>query len=213
MLNVVCIKVGTKYGAEYVNNLQAMVSRYLTLPHRFLCITDDAAGVNCETLPPEGGLNGWWVKLSLFRENAYGLKGHILFLDLDVVIVANIDSLIRPFDFIGLTDFEKQYNINSSVFLLRVGALPKVWSEFNPYTNQLHGDQDWISRFVSNERRWLLGLIQSYKHGVMRRQGKRDPTLYAGPREAKIVVFHGEPKPHEIGGWVEEAWKLKTVAV
>lgn len=36
---IVCIKVGQKYGAEYVNRLAAAVARHTTKPHEFLCLT------------------------------------------------------------------------------------------------------------------------------------------------------------------------------
>ena len=44
---VACLKWGTRYSADYVNNLRAMVARNLTVAHRFLCITDDPSGVEC----------------------------------------------------------------------------------------------------------------------------------------------------------------------
>ena len=82
--NVICLKWGDKYGPEYVNNLYAMVERHLTVPHRFVCLTDDTAGVNpkveCKELL-DSNLEGWWNKLSMFKEEIHDLKGTVLFLD------------------------------------------------------------------------------------------------------------------------------------
>ena len=38
MKNVLCIKWGSKYSADYVNNLYSMVERHLSLSHRFVCL-------------------------------------------------------------------------------------------------------------------------------------------------------------------------------
>lgn len=43
--NVVCMKWGTVYGPEYVNILHHMVQRNLTGPYRFICLTDNPAGL------------------------------------------------------------------------------------------------------------------------------------------------------------------------
>lgn len=53
VVNVVCMKWGTKYPALYVNNLASMVKRNLTLPYRFVCFTDDPTGLDndIETFP------------------------------------------------------------------------------------------------------------------------------------------------------------------
>ena len=40
-LNVVCVKYGTKYGADYVNKLYYGVKKHLSLPHTFTCFTED----------------------------------------------------------------------------------------------------------------------------------------------------------------------------
>lgn len=42
--NVICIKWGDKFGAEYVNSLYKMVEKNLTVPHRFVCFTDNSDG-------------------------------------------------------------------------------------------------------------------------------------------------------------------------
>ena len=44
-VNIVTLKWGTRYGAEYVNKLFASVSRNITLPFHFICFTDDNEGL------------------------------------------------------------------------------------------------------------------------------------------------------------------------
>ena len=41
---VVCVKYGTKYGANYVNRLASMVRRQSSVDVDFFCLTDDPAG-------------------------------------------------------------------------------------------------------------------------------------------------------------------------
>ena len=40
-MNFCCVFYGTKYKVEYVQNLYNMVQRNLTIPHNFVCFTDD----------------------------------------------------------------------------------------------------------------------------------------------------------------------------
>jgi hypothetical protein len=106
MKTVLCMKWGRKYGAHFVNALFAGVTRNLTPPFRFLCLTDDAGGLadGIETAPlPElpfdieaGGWQrheGTWRKIAVFRRGLAALEGPILFLDIDVVIVGGLDRL------------------------------------------------------------------------------------------------------------------------
>ena len=44
MKNVICMKWGDKFGPEYVNRLHRMVEKNLTIPHRFVCFTDNGDG-------------------------------------------------------------------------------------------------------------------------------------------------------------------------
>lgn len=197
MLTVVCIKVGNKYDARYVNKLQNMVARHLTIPHDFVCITDDFVDVNCKCILPEDEDNGWWTKLTLFKDEPYGITGPMLYLDLDIVIRENINSFVK-----GTHDFQIIQDwllpmYNSSVFYLENGARQYVWDSYiqNPESAQLNskgGDQDWITQKAKGAI-WPDEWIKSYKVNNFKEEGK-------------IVVFHGKPKPHECDGWVEKEW-------
>ena len=75
------MKWGDKYGPEYVNRLYNMTARNLTLPFKFICFTDNGAGLdkNIEVRPlPEMDLppdrERGWRKLSTFRDDI-GLSG------------------------------------------------------------------------------------------------------------------------------------------
>jgi len=102
-VNIICMKWGRLYGADYVNNLRAGVARHLHRPHRFVCFTDDAAGlgpdVEVQPLPalglPTGKNDRRWQKLAVFRKDFGGLSGTTLFLDLDLVIVDSIDAFFE----------------------------------------------------------------------------------------------------------------------
>ena len=52
-VNVLCLKWGKRYGADYVNRLYRGVSANLSRPFRFVCVTDDPSGLaaGIETAP------------------------------------------------------------------------------------------------------------------------------------------------------------------
>ena len=100
--NVICIKWGDKFGSEYVNSLYKMVEKKLTIPHRFVCFTDNPEGfmdgIEVRPLPvlnDEGLPEKAWKKLGLFTDELADLEGEALFLDLDVVIRDNIDCFFE----------------------------------------------------------------------------------------------------------------------
>lgn len=104
IVTILCMKWGNKYTASYVNKLYNMVKRHVTLPFRFVCFTDDAVGIknNIEIFPiPTLETNQilhtstkerGWNKLLTFKAPLYDITGPVLFLDLDIVIVGNIDE-------------------------------------------------------------------------------------------------------------------------
>jgi len=45
LVNVLCMKWGNKYPADYVNRLYSMVARNMQRPFRFICLTEDSVGL------------------------------------------------------------------------------------------------------------------------------------------------------------------------
>jgi len=105
MINVICVKQGTKYSADYVNRLYKMVDRNIRWtgngsitfgnPFNFYCYTDDPKGLNAPIIPIkiESGLEKWWPKidcLGMFN-NEHDIN--ILF-DLDVIILNPLQRLM-----------------------------------------------------------------------------------------------------------------------
>ncbi|MEE2861071.1 MAG: hypothetical protein VYB46_09705 [Pseudomonadota bacterium] len=96
---ILTMKWGTLYSSTDVNRLAAQVRRHLARPHRFVCFTDDAAGLEAgvEAMPlpelglPAGHSDTRWRKLALFRRDLGGLSGTALFLDLDLVVVDDLE--------------------------------------------------------------------------------------------------------------------------
>lgn len=217
----VCLKHGNKYSSEYVNKLYSMVERHSKTPHGFACITEDATGLHRDikviSLPTHVDLKGWWYKPWVFSDK-FPLDGTIIFLDLDIVIIQNIDNLwtynpgkfciIRDFNRSSIKDWDK---FNSSIFKFEKGTFSPVWTNLIKDTNvtkRLHGDQDWIfSQIKTNFSFWPDEWIQSYKWEIRDRRDvikvgfKRQFKDVANPQvdpRTKILVFHGEPKPDEV---------------
>lgn len=218
---IVCLKHGQKYDSIYVNKLYNMCKRNSKISFGFACITEDASGLNPEikhiAIPNHLSLNGWWYKPWVFS-NELPLEGTILFLDLDIVIIQNIDELwsYHPDSFCIIRDFnrsvQKDWNkFNSSIFKLTKGSHSYVWTNFIKDTSimrKMHGDQDWIfSQITKNFQFWPDQWMQSYKWEIRDRQeiirvdNKRVFKNIRSPiinQETKILVFHGDPKPSDV---------------
>jgi hypothetical protein len=167
---ILCMKWGTKYGADYVNRLYGMVRRHLRGEFRFVCLTDVSEGirgeVQCLPIPdlalPDGIPERGWKKLTTFAADLHGLEGTALFLDLDVVIVDDITPFFElPGDFRIIHDWKRPWRItgNSSVYRFELGSHPEVLERFRAE----HAD---IRARLRNEQAWLSE--------VMHQQGKLD---------------------------------------
>lgn len=194
---VVCVKWGNKYGPEYVSNLRAMVAKNLIGSYKFVCLTDDPTGLECDTMPLPGNLAGWWNKVYLFKPGLF--NGKVLYLDLDVCITGSLAPLITSHGII------KDWHLptyNSSVMVWNAGDHADIWEKFTPdIATRLHGDQDWITELGGWE------LIPTEWCVSYRSHARDNP-----PENAKVVCFHGEPKPHDYPSqWVGPIWHGKTL--
>lgn len=175
MLTVVCWKWNKNawrpiYGAYHVHLLQYLVAKHLKTKHRFVCITDDPSGLNCETLPLPHvnigeavlGKPNCFMRLWLFSREAKELLGdQVLSIDLDTIVVGDITDLVQ---FNGPLKMVKGVSApyNGSMWLLRPGELEHVWLDFNlkaaaeasRVTHYKGSDQAWISYKAPGHPTW-----------------------------------------------------------
>jgi hypothetical protein len=222
MLNVICLKHGTKYGADYVNKLRNMVARHLTIDHRFVCLTDDTSqisrGIDIIDLPNDPQVSGWWWKPYIFKKGLFPKGDTNLFFDLDMVIVNSIDKLATymPDRFVGLQDVGRVYRkfpekLGSAVMKWPSGEYSNIWEDMvADFTRvkRMHGDQDWIWSLYKDEivffpEQWIM----SYKWEIrkqselIREMGRqifaeiRNPEI---PPDTSVLAFHGTPNPEDV---------------
>ena len=195
-------------GAEYVNRLYDMVRRNLPegFSGRFVCFTDNPEGLTegiiAKPLPVDG-LTGWWNKLALFMEGVFDKGDRVLYFDLDTVIVSKLDD-IAAYDgpFAILRDYYRPKGYQSSVMAWEAGTNTEIWSEWERHGRPEieGGDQAWIEDFNA------VFLQEMFPHNFV---SYKVHCQHGIPRGARVVVFHGNPRPHEVAGnWVEKVWKV-----
>jgi hypothetical protein len=224
VVNVICMKWGTKYTFTDVNILHSMVSRHLTIPHRFICLTDDKSGINeaieCFDMPlievPKEKDVSPWRKLGMFSKEIGDLQGKAMFLDLDIVIVDNIDCFFTFSDKFTIIEnwTQKGRGIgNSSVYCFNIGEHVEVLDYYNQntveVTNRYSNEQIYLSLKIGNIDYWPDSWCKSFKRHCMPGYIIRYFTTPIKPQEVKIVVFHGNPKPEDAakGGFFGSIWK------
>lgn len=219
----------TKYAAEHVNVLRNMVQRHYSDPFEFICVTDDAAGIDprIRIIPlwddfsamrsPHGpNYPSCYRRLKIFSPEAADLIGNrFVCLDLDCVIVDDVKPVWnRPEEIVlwGKTNPTTFYNC--SMMLMTAGARRQVWDDFDPVhsplrskeTKQWGSDQGWIGyKLGPNEAMWNIGHgVYSYRNHIKSNKGRL-------PANAKIVHFHGKESPWDDGpralSWVAENYK------
>ena len=229
MKQIICMKWGTLYGPEYVNRLFAMVRSQTTGSLRFVCLTDDSAGIRSEVecLPcPDIDVDlpfklRTWRKLALWApsENLFGLEGDWLFMDLDVVITGCIDHFFeyKPEQAFIVMQNWTQINQgigNTSVFRFRVGFAPylqeNLRARFYKIRETYRNEQIFISREIHSMEFWPDEWCLLFKVHCIPKWPMRfwmPPHL---PNNALVVAFPGNPNPHEAvaGIWpLEKPWK------
>lgn len=225
----------SKFTAEHVNVLRRMVARNYLRQHRFLCITDDAEGIDSgevevvELWPDHGkllnpsGAHGpsCFRRLRLFASDAHELIGcstgdRVVSLDLDAVVTGDLVPLYdRPETFVMWAGTADSTPYNGSMWMLRLGERPQVWDEFDPVETPkatvaagLQGsDQAAISLILGpDEAKWTAADgVFAYKRHCLRQLGGELP------HGARIVFFHGKPDPWSADvlyrrQWVMDNW-------
>lgn len=220
----------SKFSTAHVDVLRRMVRRHYQRPHRFVLITDDAAGLTEPDIevfelwqdfarvenPSGRGNPSCYRRLRLFAQRPGKFLGdRFVCLDLDAVIVADMAPLWdRPEPFVIWRSGTSGNPYNGSMFMLTAGARPDVWANFDPVWSPIEtrragfygSDQAWIALACGpDEVTWTKA------DGVMSFRFDIEPTGKL-PDHARIVFFHGNGDPWDPPilkrhRWVKEAWK------
>jgi hypothetical protein len=212
------------FSVATVNTLRRMVARHFPVPHRFICVTDDPAGLDeaVEVVPlwpdfadvpnPAGAkYPSCYRRLRAFAPDIGDVFGpRFVSIDLDTVITGDLRPLwLRDEDFVCWGDrTHRTTPYNGSMFLLRAGTRARVWEEFDPSRSPqlasragFHGsDQGWISYCLGpHEARWTKA------DGVycFRLDLRHSPRL---PANTRVVFFNGSLDPWTVRSGAATAW-------
>lgn len=220
-LVIAAFKWGARFGADHVHRMRNMLARHLQMPHEFVCITDDPAGI-----APDIRIVPLWselrehgkctVRLRAFAPDMAEIIGpRFAWIDLDCVLVDDVTAIFdRSEDFVisGVELPPQPYN--GSLVMMDAGARREVYDDFDPVRlaaarrrlNYGGSDQAWIAiRLGPDEATWTeADGIYTYRDYID--PAPRMPTrplrrAMEGPRTggglpdragpARMIVFNG----------------------
>jgi hypothetical protein len=226
---------GFHYKPHHVRHLKDMVKRNLTVPHEFVCITDqphvfdadrDIRPVVLDRTTHVPGKE--WAKLMTFHPNGRELFGgdKLLQLDLDGIVCGNLDPIVNRTEDIVVwrnparvpwnfpKEFARRAFYNGSVILHSLGTEPCIWNEFVPNATEvmeyLRDTQIWMSKMLGPEVPYW-----DANDGIYRLE--RDDTPGSGiagplPENARLVFFPGSahkpwiPEVRAALPWIADYW-------
>ena len=216
---------------QHVNVLQRMVSRHLSEPHRFICITDEkresfndgvevfptppAARHVGENRSPEGArFPSCYRRLWTFSDEARELGEQVLLLDVDLVVVGDLAPIMAcDADFMGwrpFRDWGRKMRFGGGIYLLKTGTRTEVWKRFEGAQSIVKAR---TAGFRGSDQAWI-----SYVLGDREPYWQRDSGIYSIrdmsgseavlPKDARLVQFNGPTKPWRSPlPWVKEHWR------
>ena len=236
---VVCLKWGSRYPGAYVNRLAEAVAACLNVPHRFVCLTDETAGLSDKVEPmpiPPFPLDrqfwgrGIWPKLTIFTPGLFPDATRVLYLDLDLMITGDLEPFIesiRP----GRLHIIREWNPalwklvplawrperggNSSVLGFIAGEHGYLLDRFRADPDTVRAtygnDQRFISAQAAGLTYWPHDWCASFKrHCVWYFPWNLILRHPKQPDWARIIVFHGKPDPTDlIGDDPRQRWGSK----
>lgn len=233
-VDVACVIHGKGYDWQYVENLYAMVIRNLIRPVRFHVFTEHDRSVPGHMIKHvlqewdniSGPKKSWWYKMQVF--DPAHIQGRVLYLDLDLVLVRNIDWLfaldhsyfwaIKDFRYIWKPNWQ---GINSSIMLWDTVRYAWIWQDFaaknvHATIKQFHGDQDYLNSIVNKKHLRFIDQdkVKSWRWQILDGGLDAGTKTYRRPGQGShidsttsVVIFHGHPKPHEIqDAWLRSCW-------
>lgn len=195
-----------------MNALKRAVTQFLNIPHRFVCLTDDPNGVDCETMAIPMNLPSWWGKIACF---APIWEDRVIFIDLDMIIRADITKFARRTEpFLAIKPFQSRPNgVASALLSIAPDYRRDIWDVFSndPQGAIIRCHKEALPAWNNGDQRWLelMGAKPVYWQDIFPDQlvSYKYHCANGIPSSAAIIAFHGTPRPHEVKDpSVRELW-------
>ena len=212
------------YGPEHVRRLGNGLKRHLSIPHNFVCITDQVEAVQAvgvATIPLWDKcryLGGCFNRLYTFSSDMRDTLGErFACIDIDAVVVSDVTHLFtRSEDFLinryipsPKGDQAPEQGYNGGLYMMDAGARSVVWDTFDPVSSPLSIEAA-AGRVVGTDQAWarmVLGPNEATwgpEDGVYEARSIGHKPL---PDNACLVFFAGRRDPSVCGHkWVRENW-------
>lgn len=209
-----------KYEPYNANIWVRMIHRHLSMPHRFILMTDQPDAKYDPLITPVPLWDDWrnvvnkkwgdkkpncYVRLKAFSEQAGEILGpRFVSIDLDCLVLANLDPLFqRQEDFLIFhravkTERDKVNPYQGSMWMMTVGARAQVWNDFK-------GEESIIAAgaYMGTDQAWIRYKLGPNEAGWGEKDGVYSwPVLAANPKfrgkppeNARLIFFHGGEKP------------------
>lgn len=193
-------------GGEYTAAHVRWFDKQLASRYEHICLTD--MKVDClSTVALKTDWPGWFAKLELFNPDL--IEDDIFYIDLDTVIVGDFDHMLENSTLAALRDFYFPGCAASGIMRIPHAAKPAIWRKLRLLSreklNGYKGDGELLREIVDFDflQEQYPGEIISYKaHIAGRRMAGFSPRFSHGngalPAAAKIVCFHGRPRPWQL---------------
>jgi hypothetical protein len=212
-LTVACLLWGewcAPHGETYVRRLKAAVGRNLSVPHRFVCLTDrHIAGIDCLPLPTVEWKRNL-TKMWLFAPDN-GLRGRVLAFDLDDIPIGLLDEMAQSHArFICAEDPWDKGKAGGGVCAFTAGDLMLENRLYRPCVEAMDevesisggSERHWLRHALPEAEFWPGGLVVDAKPFDLL------DIVESVPNDASVAHFHGHPRPHEVErDWLKEHWR------
>jgi hypothetical protein len=208
MITICTWRWGEKYGIHYVRRLERAIARNVTVPYRFKMFAPEPEDMHLTKI------EGCLARLRMFDpqwQKKNGIEDRLVSIDLDAIVTGNLDSLFEREEGFSILQGINTTNpnpFNGSLFMLRAGYRPDVWTDFSLEEIGRHrfhafpDDQGWFHIKMPDAGAY------GPKDGVYGFKKEGWPAGDALPDGAKLVAFPGwrDPYKFEHLEWVKQHW-------
>ena len=203
-MKIVTTWSGECFTAKHVQALARQCEEFAPLDD-FVCITNEKVpGVEC--WPNRNKWPGWWVKYECFAPQ---IHGDILYMDIDTVIVGSLEAITKVNRLMLLRDFYRdgkklKEGLQASLMMLPEADRVEIWEDWMRHPS-IHmqrlgfkGDQPMLEEhYKAKAQKWqdgVPGQIVSWKVDCGGGNAFRPAVI---PADARLIVFHGKPRPFD----------------